>query len=525
MPPYEGSLTDANALQSELDSAGIAMHDTVKAPPLAKGPSENSTSADSLARRGRFVLLRKLGEGGMGEVFVAYDEQLDRRVAIKLLHSDDASEEARLRLLREAQALARMAHPNVVTVFEVGQIDTDVFIAMEYIDGVTLRDWQEAEGRTISDIIDAYIAAGRGLAAVHEAGLVHRDFKPTNVMVSKDDRVRILDFGLAHGRSEAQPKVENVAQHRPMLDSKLTMTGAFVGTPAYMSPEQHQGEKVDSRSDQFSFCIALYEAVYRKHPFGDKLYEMLRLMLEGKALRPPTGIEVPERVRVAIMRGLDRKPEDRFANMNELLGALEEEREEDPLAHSWQRIVIYVILVLGSGIQATRTILEGEGAFQSIETLLIFSTSSVVFLLAGGYIVRKSLLRNRLHLQMLVIGALSVALMTMSRLLGMVQGDPWTTILDREIWAIFGLCLTAPLFLQSVSRWIWLPAIITFTSAASFVLLPQYRHFVAMLGFNTLLYGYIFAWSRLARAARNAPAAGHASHTSTSRLSRKVPSR
>ena len=211
---------------------------------------------------GRYQLERVLGSGGMGVVWEAWDPALRRRVAVKLLHPDIASGPPRL--LREARALATLQHPNVVAVFDVGEIDGDVFIATELVDGEPLSHWQL--GRSSREIIAAYAQAGRGLLAAHRAGLVHRDVKPSNILVSRDGRVRIGDFGLARHEGTAS---EMAATSDPASDATgggLTRDGEVVGTPAYMAPEQRQGKLVDERADQFSLCIALAEALVGTRP-------------------------------------------------------------------------------------------------------------------------------------------------------------------------------------------------------------------------------------------------------------------
>src|SRR5262245_11493 len=243
---------------------------------------------------GRYVSLARLGSGGMSEVYAAFDPQLDRRVALKLLRPDVvagmAAEEGRARVLREAQALARLSHRNVVAVHDVGTESGEIFIAMEYVDGVTVRTWLAEHERTWREILNVFLDAGRGLAAAHEAGLVHRDFKPDNVLVTPTGRVVVLDFGLARGAggpetpgapsvrtpptqperltlppSPGNPSTPSLG--RAPLDTPLTKMGDLMGTPRYMSPEQLGAALVDGRSDQFSFCVSLYEALHGQRPF------------------------------------------------------------------------------------------------------------------------------------------------------------------------------------------------------------------------------------------------------------------
>jgi len=283
---------------------------------------------------GRYVVLDRLGEGGMGIVHRAYDPALHREVALKVLRVV-GPKSAHDRLFREAQALARVTHPHVVTVYDVGAVGADVFVAMELIRGSTLRAWL-SRPRELAEILEVCIAAGEGLAAAHAAGLVHRDFKPSNVMVGDDGRVRVLDFGLARPTGE-------VAAAEPvsgdLLASPITQEGAIVGTPQYMSPEQRRGEAADARSDQYSFCLVLREALDASGassttatsatPIGDASDE------ERSA---PKLAGVPRAVRAAIARGLADDPAKRFPSMRELL---------DEIAPQRRRVWIATAAVLG----------------------------------------------------------------------------------------------------------------------------------------------------------------------------------
>lgn len=216
------------------DRVGTGARATAEAelPPPSKPRADSQPESRTI---GRYLVLRRIGDGGMGTVFSAYDEQLDRRIAIKILHQA-ATAQGRQRLVREAQALARLGHPNVVYVYEVGEVDERLFLAMEFVEGCTLADWQSVGKRAWPEIVRMYIEAGRGLLAAHEAGLVHRDFKPENVLVGKDGRPRVVDFGLARAPQEAELPMTAPAPPRP-LDKALTVEGTILGTPQYMSPE------------------------------------------------------------------------------------------------------------------------------------------------------------------------------------------------------------------------------------------------------------------------------------------------
>jgi tetratricopeptide (TPR) repeat protein/predicted Ser/Thr protein kinase len=294
---------------------------------------EHATTAPSVVGRGstlgRYVVLDRLGAGGMGVVFTAYDPELDRRVAIKLLQARSARSAkatgGRARLLREAQAMAKLSHPNVIAVYDVGTIGDDVFLAMEFIAGRTLKAWLAEKAGTLDwrETLRVFVEAGRGLAAAHAAGIVHRDFKPENVMIDQQERARVLDFGLARPARDSQAATDDVVPPSSVVELRLTATGAVMGTPFYMAPEQHRGEMVDERADQFSFCVALWEALYGARPFpGTTLPELARSVLAGDRVEPPRAAGVPPTVRRALDRGLSIDPDARFASMNDLLGEL-----------------------------------------------------------------------------------------------------------------------------------------------------------------------------------------------------------
>ena len=272
----------------------------------------------------RYTLLRKLGEGGMGVVFAAYDEELDRRVAIKLLRTLDANHErGRERMLREAKTLARLSHPNIVHVYDAGTTQGQVFVAMEYVDGCTLRQWVEARRRGWAEVLAMYVQAARGLAAAHAAGVVHRDFKPDNVLIGKDGRARVADFGLATVLDREAVTISSSGDSSSLVEEPLTQTGALLGTPVYMSPEQHTRRPADARSDQFSFCVALYESLYDVRPFtGSTRQDLALQVIRGVVREPPRHNGVPERVRRVLLRGLAVEPGWRWPSMDALTAAL-----------------------------------------------------------------------------------------------------------------------------------------------------------------------------------------------------------
>jgi tetratricopeptide (TPR) repeat protein len=319
---------------------------------------------------GRYVVLDLLAQGGMGMVYSAFDAQLDRKVAIKVLHShlvkgDDAGE-VRLRLLREAQAMARLSHPNVVAIHDVGVFEESVFLAMEFVEGGTLTEWLRTP-RNWRERLEVLIAAGRGLAAAHAAGLVHRDFKPDNVLVGHDGRVRVTDFGIVHvelreGGAPAQlpsaammasgvasgpgpvsgPKEAIAALSEPTSTQSIT-DGGMLGTVGYMAPEQVFEEPVDARTDQFSFCATLYYALYGKKPFADDSIDVYVTALSGSPREPPPGTRVPSWVWRALARGLSHAPGDRFPSMGALLAAL----QDDPAVRRRKWLTIGAVALLG----------------------------------------------------------------------------------------------------------------------------------------------------------------------------------
>ncbi|MEM7158212.1 MAG: serine/threonine-protein kinase [Myxococcota bacterium] len=277
-----------------------------------------------LPRVGRFQILQRLGAGGMGEVFSAYDEQLDRRVAIKRLHRELAGSGDH-RFEREAKGLAKLAHPNVVQVYEVGRDHGQTYIAMEFIQGGTLEDWQQ--DRPWPEILDAYRQAAEGLCAAHDAGLIHRDFKPQNAMVQEQGGrvvVKVVDFGLVRqaglGRDvERGPR----GSLTPEQELHLTRTGRLLGTPAYMAPEQFESATVDAAADQFSLSVSLWEGLYGERPFpGVSSSELVDAVRSGRRRSAPPSSKVPSWVRNAVVRGLAAEPAERWPSMRALLDAL-----------------------------------------------------------------------------------------------------------------------------------------------------------------------------------------------------------
>ena len=326
---------------------------------------ETATSAPSLAASaraadsfragdvlGRYTIERVLGAGGMGLVYAAHDPDLDRRVAIKVLRGD-ASEESRVRLLREARAMAKLSHPNVITVYEVGTANGVDFVAMELLEGGTLAEWLRAERRPPAEVLKRLRAAGAGLVAAHARGLVHRDFKPANVLLGRDGQVVVTDFGLARGfdsdvnaetlpapvaapSAPTKPAAASVALDETMaapptptpaprsrpgdLSTTLTRTGAVLGTPAYMAPEQFAGQQVGPAADQFAFAVAMWEGLTGARPFRGDTLEQMRAAVERGA---PSAAVLPRAVRPVLVRALARDAAARWPDMAALLAALD----------------------------------------------------------------------------------------------------------------------------------------------------------------------------------------------------------
>ena len=292
---------------------------------------------------GRYRIEGRIGAGAMGVVYRAHDPDLARDVAVKVLNPDaprggDGGETRHARLIREARAMARLAHPNVIHVYDVGTVDEGVFIAMELVLGTDLASWLRETERPWRDVLSACVAAGRGIAAAHAVGLIHRDFKPENVLVGRDGRVRVVDFGLAGGTGAQTGPLESAESRPPELpavteelvgedphgDASLTRTGTILGTPKYMAPEQLAGSPGE-QSDQFSFCVTVFEALYGCPPFeGATLSAYRSNVRHGRVIAPPSGTSVPRAVYDQLVRGLSAQPDARHPTMDSLLDELEQ---------------------------------------------------------------------------------------------------------------------------------------------------------------------------------------------------------
>ena len=319
-------------------SDGVA--DTVPA-----APGETAIAGGTVVDR--YVVGERLGAGGMGVVYRARDPELDRDVALKFLHPELGGERHRSRLRREARAMARLRHPNVIAVHDVGEHGDRTWLALELIEGATLRQ-RIAGGCTWAEARPWFLGAGRGLAAAHAVGIVHRDFKPENVLIDQSGVAHVADFGLAY--SAGDRTISAPGAPPPAGPEPLTRTGSVTGTPRYMAPEQHDGGEVTAAADQFAFCVSLFEALYGRSPFpGKTLDELRRAVLAGE-LDPPPGT-APPHVRDAILRGLRREPGERHPSMDALLAAL----DRDP-ARRRRRIAAVVgrtVAVAGAAVAVT----------------------------------------------------------------------------------------------------------------------------------------------------------------------------
>jgi tetratricopeptide (TPR) repeat protein/predicted Ser/Thr protein kinase len=329
---------------------------------------------------GRHVIVDRIGAGGMGTVYAAFDTQLARRIAIKVLRAEARTPDAQARLLREAQAMARLTHRNVLTVYDVGAFGSGVFIAMEFVDGQNLRGWLR-DGHPWKEALAVVKEAGRGLAAAHEAGIVHRDFKPENVLIGKDGRVVVADFGIARAlgpSATGDPSGVSLASGPPPateasassveattgatgdslppvsapLGTPMTETGAIIGTVGYMAPERAFEDRDDPRTDQFSFGVTLYRALYAQAPFAyADLQTYLKALLDPPR-PPPAGTPVPSWVHDVVKRALSYEAGQRFGSMTELLAALE--RDPTRRRRAWFLGACAVALAGAGGVAVVR---------------------------------------------------------------------------------------------------------------------------------------------------------------------------
>jgi tetratricopeptide (TPR) repeat protein/predicted Ser/Thr protein kinase len=329
------------------------------------GPRLLSDDPTRVTELGRYVVLRTLGAGAMGTVYLAYDPELDRKVALKLLHGGE-SPKRRVALLREAQALAKLTHPNVVAVHDVGEHDHAVYVAMEFVEGVTLREWLSQERRSWRGVLDVFLEAGRGLQAAHRRGLIHRDFKPDNVMIADSGRVLVMDFGLARPTGEASGEPDDDLDSISGSVLMEATLGHVAGTPAYMAPEQAVASALTPAADQFSFCVSLWEALHGNRPFEGPTYpELLRNIADGRFRSTPADRRVPRWLRRVLVRGLRAKAEDRWPSVDALAEALDRGRGQ----WRWKAaLAAAFLLAIPVGVVARQRNQEREAMQQRIAT-------------------------------------------------------------------------------------------------------------------------------------------------------------
>ncbi len=509
------------------------------------------------ARIGRFAVLRTLGEGGMGVVYSAYDEELDRRVALKLLRPGrDNSPRNQARMQREARAMAKLSHPNVVQVYEVGRIDEQVFVAMEFVQGKTLGVWLKARERGWLDTLHVLIQAGRGLQAAHDAGVIHADFKPDNILIDAEERVRVVDFGLSRraepasaslqaaaatgdpGRSlpgaaavpgaAAQSMISPAASPgttptepgtarlqtvptsvRPPTDESGHRPGdeprsnaRIAGTPAYMAPEQHRHCPADQRSDQFSFCVTLYTALYGRHPFaGGSLLELVINLTDGKLHPPPAGTPVPAAVHAAIARGLAALPENRWPTLAELLDALEvaSGRDRDPefdLSVAKRQRVVLAGIIATSILGLSVVVILGSPQQDMLPTAVMNAVAGGIIntvLLLVIFFFRKSLLKNTINRRVTAWLVVSSAAMLFHRTVAVFLDVPVAATMALDLLMLGSIATMAAITIES---WIGWTAALLLSSAVLAAAIPGISSIILAITIVGVFCLAVVFWSR-----------------------------
>ena len=527
-------------------AATLSPEQAALAPPISPADVRVTVSAvepQPPTRIGRYLVLRKLGQGGMGVVYSAYDPELDRKVAIKLLrpHHEGSAGQARMR--REAQAMAQVSHSHIVQVYEVGQDEHlghgGLFVAMEFVAGQPLSAWQtqQRSGRQhlpaadVRALLRLYVQAGHGLLAAHAAGLIHRDFKPDNVLVGDDGRVRVADFGLARSlggaasvaaagaASGAASGTASVLDPSAVVSSatgarsdqadpspasaastntgqRLTQVGAIMGTPGYMSPEQVRGQEATAQSDQFSFCAALHEALYGQLPFSGDTFDDFVLAILANQRRPRSGLpnEVPVVVAQAIERGLSLDASDRFASMADLLSQLEQGLEAESETPRSRRNSILTGLGVGSATLAaiaagTAQHLTRPQGDESLNALLLPSIGLTICVLVVGWLVhRRDRLRRSVR-QFYFMMAVGSVYITVSRLVAYAAQTPRSRHLPQEL---LGMVALAALSSYLISRRLWVITLPMMCILPLMALGPAAVDLVASIGYPLASFGMLY---------------------------------
>ncbi|XXX72435.1 serine/threonine-protein kinase [Sorangium sp. So ce134] len=452
------------------------------------------------ARIGRFTVLARAGQGGMGVVYAAYDAELDRRVALKLIAPGRFDPEDRARLVREAQVMARLSHPNVVPIYEIGEHGGGVFVAMEFVDGRTLRDLGRQEPRSWEAVLAAGIQAGRGLAAAHQEGLVHRDVKPDNILIGKDGRARMADFGLARlSLEEDRPRSgagegADVPVSGP-LHAPLTAGGALLGTPAYMAPEQAERLPATVKSDQWSFCATLYEALYGELPFEGGDHRARLDLARRDLLRPaPAGARVPAWVRSALARGLRARPEERWPRLDDLLDALAEQlaRSSDiDLTVSRRERTRFGLTIGAVGVVMTTI---GVGRLVPVERPVdLFAMGCVTTVAALSLLraFRRPLSKNAVNRRIGHVVKVLFGAMLLHRAIAVITDEPVERALATDLVLFATVHATAAPGLPRAS---WLSAALCAACAVAVGAAPEHAAEIYVVGALGSLANALVAW-------------------------------
>lgn len=485
-------------LERRMSTRVLAHHDTVPRDTSEPGPV--FARVDTAHTIGRFAVLRQIGKGGMGEVWLAYDEALNRKVAIKLLQPKSNHGHGRTRLTREAQAMAQLSHPNVAAVHEVGAVGDRVFIAMEYIDGPTLGEWCQDESRTSLNILDMYLQSGRGLSAAHHAGLIHRDFKPSNVIVGHSGRARVLDFGLARLDGDSIADRADVAAHNitetQALSQSLTMEGMMMGTPLYMSPEQYRGDSVDARSDQFNFCVALYEAMFDVPPFTSESLWLNRTAKEqGDIARPAVLDPELESLRKIIVRGLATHPDERWSSMDELIERLVAHRDSRDLAVSFRQSLMFLGFFAGTTVVSALVVwslVDDLTRLKPRDTIVI--AIGILAIISVPMVFMRRLWMDNLFIRKLIYSGLATIVVLIVHRIVSVPLD--TSVHYILVGDLLLMTSSSAICAITLSPWMWLVSLLFFALAAIAALHPLAATLCITMGPSALIPLGIVLWRR-----------------------------